>query len=115
MTNRNHVIFVDDIDVVGIKEERKIQSMCHDIMFINEEAFMISVTSPLEITLASFVTSQCKNKLGEALQAQINLLRSFGFDVSSILVDPQKALANLKGNFPGIEIDARCRKSFAKS
>jgi hypothetical protein len=95
----------NDIDM-GIKEERKIQTMCSDIMYVYEETFLISVASPLEITLSSFVTSQSKNKLGEALQSQINLLRSFGFDASFIWVDPQKAIANLKGSFPGVELDA---------
>lgn len=90
----------------GIREERKVQTMCSDVMFVNEEAFLVSVASPLEITLSSSITSQRKAKLGEALQAQINLLRSFGFDVNYVQVDPLRALANLKGSFPGVEVDA---------
>jgi hypothetical protein len=95
----------DSVDV-GIKEERKIQTMCSDIMYVNEETFLISVASLLEIMLSSYLISQSKNKLGEALQAQINLLRSFGFDVSLVVVDPQKSIESLKGSFPGTEIDA---------
>lgn len=62
----------DHVDV-GIKEERKIQTMASDIMNVNEESFLISVASPLEITIASHVVNQTKTKLGEAVQAQINL------------------------------------------
>jgi len=89
----------------GIKEERKIQKMTSDVMHVNEEAFLVSVASPLELTISSHLTSQSKSKLGEALQAQLNLLRSYGFDADMVAVDPQKALAGLKGSFPGVEID----------
>eukprot|EP00557_Chaetoceros_sp_GSL56_P005694 CAMPEP_0176500028 /NCGR_PEP_ID=MMETSP0200_2-20121128/13286_1 /TAXON_ID=947934 /ORGANISM="Chaetoceros sp., Strain GSL56" /LENGTH=1532 /DNA_ID=CAMNT_0017898575 /DNA_START=170 /DNA_END=4768 /DNA_ORIENTATION=+ len=95
----------DDVDV-GIKEERKIQVLTSDVMFVNEETFLVSIATPLELLITSHVTSQSKPKLGESLQSHINLLRSYGFDVSLVRVDPQKALAGLKGNFPGVEIDA---------
>ena len=51
----------DHVDV-GIKEERKIQTMASDIMNVNEESFLISVASPLEITIASHVVNQTKSK-----------------------------------------------------
>lgn len=94
----------DEIDI-GIKEERKIQAFTSDVMFVNSETFLVSIASPLELIVSSYIVSQSKPRLGEALQSQINLLRSFGFDVSLVRVDPLKALAKLKGSFPGVEID----------
>jgi hypothetical protein len=49
--------------------------------------------------------SGSKPRLGEGLQAHINLLRSFGFDVRMATVDPQKGLIALRGSFPGVEIN----------
>jgi hypothetical protein len=104
MTNKKAPV-QDEVDI-GIKEERKIQTMTSDIMHMNEEMFLVSIASPLELVITSHTVSQSKGKLGEGLQSHINLLRSFGFDVSLISVDPLKALAGLKGSFPGVEIDA---------
>jgi Arginine methyltransferase-interacting protein, contains RING Zn-finger len=89
----------------SVREERRIQVMTSDVMHINGENFLVSVASPLELTMATHLTSQSKPKLGEGLQAHINLLRSFGFDVRMVTVDPQKGLLALRGSFPGVEIN----------
>jgi hypothetical protein len=95
----------DEIDV-GLKEERKLQKLASNLMHVNGETFLMSVASLLKLIINSHVTSQSKTKLGEAIQAQINLLRSYGFKVTIVMVDPQKALEGLRGSFPGTEIDA---------
>jgi hypothetical protein len=88
------------------KEQRKFQTLTTEVMHINGETCLISVASPLELTIASsHLVNQGKPKLGEALQAHLNLLRSFGFDARMVIVDPQKGLINLKGSIPGVEIN----------
>jgi hypothetical protein len=67
--------------------------------------FLLSVASPLEIVLQSHVANQTVEVLGTALQSQIKVLRSYGFFVRLVRVDPQCALVKLRGSFPGIEID----------
>jgi hypothetical protein len=94
-----------DVVDIGLKEERKIQALTSDIMYVKDETFLVSIASPLELVITSHAVSQSKPKLGEGLQSHINLLRSYGFDVSLIRVDPQKSLAGLKGSFPGVELD----------
>ena len=94
----------EEIDL-NAKEERKIQVLTTDVMSINGELFLISIASPLELTMSTHLTSQSKPRLGEGLQAHINLLRSFGFDARMVVVDPLKGLVGLKGSFPGVEIN----------
>jgi hypothetical protein len=81
------------------------QTLVSDIRHLNKKYFLISVASPLELTISSALTSQSAPSLGQALQVQINLLRSRGFDTNMVIVDPQKSLPALEGNFPGVEIN----------
>jgi Reverse transcriptase (RNA-dependent DNA polymerase). len=104
-TNKKVKFIRDEVDV-GLKEQKKIQKMTSDVMFIRKVPFLISVASPLELTISSVLTSQKLGGLGQALQVQINLLRSRGFDCDLVIVDPLKSLKNLDGSFPGVTIDA---------
>ena len=67
--------------------------------------FLISLSSPLELTIISHVKTEDTNNLGLALQAHVTLLRTCGFEVVRVEVDPQRALSNLSGSFPGVEVD----------
>jgi hypothetical protein len=91
---------------VGLKEQQKVQVMVTDVMYIMKQAFLVSVASPLELTVSCPLSNHTKGCFGDTLQVQINLLRSRGFDVSTIFVDPLKALAALTGHFPGVEVDS---------
>jgi hypothetical protein len=74
-------------------------------MHVAGEKFIVSVCSPLELTIQYHVKNLSKDSLGTGLQAHINTLRSRGFEPQRIFVDPHKALAALQGSFPGIEVD----------
>jgi hypothetical protein len=65
----------DEVDI-GLKEERKIQTLTSDVMYVNDEPFLVSISSPMELVITAYLVSQSKPKLGEALQLHINLLRS---------------------------------------
>ena len=45
-------------------------------------------------------------ELGQAVQSQLNLIGSRGYNCTHILVDPQRSLVALDGKFPGVQIDA---------
>jgi len=104
-TTRQHVSARNDFDR-GIKEQRTMQTLVSDVMFINSKnRFLISVCSPLELVVISWLRNLKREGLGQALQAQFQLLRSRGFEPELVMVDPQKALAALEGAYPGVEID----------
>jgi hypothetical protein len=67
---------------------------------------MVSVCSPLELTIISHAPNLTIESLGECLKKQINLLRSRSFEAKRVLVDPHKSLMALVGGFPGTVIDA---------
>jgi hypothetical protein len=90
----------------GLKEQQRLQVMTSDVMYLFQQTFLISVASPLELTISCPLVNQGKSSIGQALQVQINLLRSRGFDSNMIIVDPQKSIAALEGNFPGAEINS---------
>jgi hypothetical protein len=73
----------DSIDL-GIKEERKMQTLTTDVMHVSGVDFLVLIASQLELVISSHLMSQSKPKLGDSLQSHINLLQSFGFDVSLV-------------------------------
>lgn len=74
------------------------------MMYAAGERFLMSVSSPLELTAINHVSSLSMEQLGTAVQKHINLLRSRGFEVKRIQVDPHKSLMGLQGAFPGTVI-----------
>jgi len=87
------------------KEQITHQEMVMDVMHIVGQPFLISVSSPLELTIICYVSSLSKTDLGTGVQQHINTLRSRGFEPRAILVNPHKSLASLVGALPGTEID----------
>jgi hypothetical protein len=87
------------------KEQITHQEMVMDVMHIVGQPFLISVSSPLELTIVCYVSSLNKTDLGTGVQQHINTLRSRGFEPRAILVNPHKSLASLVGALPGTEID----------
>ena len=51
------------------------------------------------------MVNQPSNTLGKALQSQVNILRSKGFESTLINIDPQKGLAAIENLFPGIDFN----------
>jgi hypothetical protein len=90
----------------GLREQQKMQVLTSDVMHVRQQTFLLSVASPLELTISSPLSNQGKSCIGQALQVQINLLRSRGFDANLVIVDPQKSVAALEGGSPGAEINS---------
>jgi hypothetical protein len=104
-TTKQHAKSAERADM-GAMEQQTMQELCTDVMYAAGEKFLISVCSPLELTIVSHTESLSMEALGGCLQKQINLLRSRGFEARRVLVDPHKSLVGLAGSFPGTTIDA---------
>jgi hypothetical protein len=92
---------VDD----ALKEQRTDQVLYTDVMKVRGQAYLVSLVEPLQLVITSNVDKEKTENFGMAIQAQLNLLRSRGFNPVRIHMDPQPALSALVGQFPGVEID----------
>ena len=92
---------VDD----ALKEQRTDQVLYTDVMKVREQAYLVSLVEPLQLVVTSNIDREKTENFGLAIQAQLNLLRSRGFNPVRIHMDPQPALSALVGQFPGVEID----------
>jgi len=70
------------------------------------EKFLVSISSPLELTLVYHIKSQSSEDLGNAIQAPVSTLCSRGFEPKTIFVDPHRTNLSLENAYPGIAIDA---------
>ena len=89
----------------GVKMQLTFQDMTSDVMYAGGKKFLISIASPLELIITVPVLTLGILTLGNALQSHLDLIRMFGFEAKLVRVDPLKALAALRGKFPGTEID----------
>ena len=78
--------------------------MVSDLMHIDKQTTLISVCTPLELTLCAHVEDTKESLLGKALQAKISMLWSRSFACKVVIMDLQKGLAALVGKFPGTHI-----------
>ena len=92
---------VDD----ALKEQRTDQVLYTDVMKVREQPYLVSLVEPLQLVITSNIVRERTENFGQAIQAQLNLLRSRGFNPVRIHLDPQPALSTLVGQFPGVEVD----------
>jgi hypothetical protein len=82
---------------VKVHLERQSQEMTTDVMYANGLRFLISVLKPLDLVICSHLNSLGSKTLGQALQSQVNLIRSRGFEIMKVVVEAQ----------PFLQIDGR--------
>jgi hypothetical protein len=85
--------------------DRTMQEVVADVMYIASERFVVSVSSPLELTMVCHVKDLTKDSLGKGKQSHISTLCSRGFEPTKFYIDPHKSLTSLMGAFPGIEVN----------
>ena len=68
-TTKEHVMVTKSNAEIGKK--RTMQTLAGDVMFVDEEMFLISTFCPLELIVCSHVSSTNKAQLGKAMQTQI--------------------------------------------
>jgi len=102
MTNNMVTRAVVDDDL--LLEEKK--AILHtDVMQIDSQRFLITVCNPLQITLQVPIERESQAVLGLALQGQLELVCSKGFQPVRVYVDPQSALRVLATKFENVAID----------
>ena len=84
------------------KALEKVQTLHADIMFVEQEAYLISVSEPLDLTMAFYLKSidskdgvKSANRLMEALLSHISTYWSEGFNVQKIICDGEKGFRAL--------------------
>jgi hypothetical protein len=102
MTKRRVTKAVVDDDL--LLEEKK--AILHtDVMQIDLQRFLITVCNPLQIMFQVPIERESQAVLGMALQGQLELIRSKGFQPVRVYVDPQSALRALATKFENVTID----------
>jgi hypothetical protein len=72
-TTKQHVKSTESVDM-GAMEQQTMQEMCTDVTYAVGEKFLISVCSPLELTIISHMESLSMEALGACLQ-RVRVLR----------------------------------------
>jgi hypothetical protein len=86
-------------------QDEKEQTLYTDVMHIDGSKFLVMVCEPLQLTLQCKIERETQQVLGMALQVQLELLRSRGFILTVVHMDPQSAFRMLTTQFPGVVID----------
>ena len=89
----------------GAKMQLTKQELVMDVMHMAGERFFVSICAPLRLLLVCHLQSLSTHEMGWGFQKHLNTLRSHGFNVKMVSVDPHKSFEALQGAFPGVEID----------
>jgi len=74
----------NSVEAIGPIDQAKKLSMHSDVMHFCGSPFLISVVSPLELTLATPLTNEKIESLGAAIQSQLHVLSTKGFYVPEL-------------------------------
>jgi hypothetical protein len=75
------------------------------VMYTAGEKFLVSMSSPLELTLICHLKLQSAEDVGTAIQSHLNTIQSRGFEPKKIYVAPQKTFLALVNAYPGVTVD----------
>jgi len=81
------------------------QTLHSDVFFVRNQAFLLSVATPLGLTLVSAIANQTISTLCTALTDQISQLGSYRVRCDEVRVDRHGSLSKLVGRLPGIKVD----------
>jgi hypothetical protein len=76
-----------------------------DIMYMDGEMFLVSVTDPLNLMLQSRVENESHKMLGLGLQSHLAMLRSLVYVPRIGYVDPHSSFQGMTQDFLGVEMD----------
>jgi hypothetical protein len=85
--------------------DEKKQTLHTDVMHLDGQHFLITVCELLQLVLQCAIERETAAVLGNALQNQLELLRSRGFVPIRVHTDPQSAFKYLMTKFEGVVID----------
>ena len=81
------------------------QTIHSDVFFVRNQAFLLSVATPLGLTMVSAVQNQSISTLCTAVTDQVNQLGSYRVRCQEIRVDRHGSLSKLSGRLPNIKVD----------
>ena len=87
------------------RAEQETQSLYSDVLFVRNQPYLVSTIVPLDLTMVSDLWNQSEKSFHEAVSGKLDAIRSRGFTVSDLYVDPQMGLANLKGKLGSVAVD----------
>jgi hypothetical protein len=99
------------VDHTAVMKE-KLQVMYMDVMHIDGQKFLISVVEPLQLTIQAHIQNETASQLGLGIQGHLGVLRSRGFQPTTIYTDPQAGFRTLLGQFPNVNVDIGGAKDF---
>jgi hypothetical protein len=99
------------VDPTAVMQE-KLQVLYTDVMHIDGKRFLISVVEPLQLTIQSYLLNETATQLGLGIQGHLSVLRSRGFQPTTVYTDPQARFRTLVGQFPNVNIDIGGAKDF---
>jgi hypothetical protein len=85
--------------------DQKKQVLSADVIHLDSYKYLVSVSEPLQLTLQTPVAHESQMVQGMALQSQLEVYRSRGFQAVRVYVDPQSTFQSLTTKYPGIVID----------
>ena len=74
-------------------------------MFVGEKKYLLSLANPLELLIVSPLARTTKSTLAGGFQSQINLLKSRGFKVVTVFMDPQPGHMSFHGAIADVEFN----------
>ncbi len=90
-----------DVTLRSITKDLKVYS---DVMHVDSQRFLVSVSDPLNLTMQSKIENESRTELGLVL-GQLALIRTRGFSPRIVYTDPQSSFCSMTQDFPGVEID----------
>ena len=92
-------------DVRVLQTERETQSFYSDVLFIRNQPYLVSTVVPLDLTMVSDLPNQSEKSFHDAISGQFDAIRSRGFVILDLHVDPQRGLANLRGKLGDVAVE----------
>jgi hypothetical protein len=90
---------------LGLRSTDKNICMFADVMHLEGNMFLVTVTDPLNLTMQCYVENEGRMALGMALQGRLALLKSRGFVPRIVYTDPHSTFRSMTQEFPGTEIN----------
>jgi hypothetical protein len=90
------------------REVSALQTLHVDVMFVEGDTYLVSVSKPLGLTQVNHVNTRSLSHIRPALLAQINSYMSNKFVISTLLTDSEGAVKAMKSelNAMGIEVNS---------
>lgn len=92
--------------VSSVSSVNKSQNLSIDIFYVGKVKFLLSVMLPMGLCLVKKLDSRAGDSVVPALESQLKLLASRGYEIGRITSDNEASFRLLENKFPSIQINA---------